>query len=1195
MPADYSNEGESSVPKFGSFKLPPRASDKAESSSDRHRSTRERTREREHRREPESRSSRRRGRDARSTSPRRSHRSHDENYSEHRHSSSRHRRHEQPDSSRQSREQTRRRDYRTSRESYPPSEYSKNRRSASPERSTHKPSALCAPSAYGSGSLDGSTHATTRFELASKESRDGITRPSDPSQGDSSIDDLFVIDLVGDPDIHKYGRKKRWNVPDYSLFGAGYVLGLGKTHRIDRRESRGDYVVLRPTMAADSVFKGPERDALSATRDTRETGNIQRKDRNESLVPSIVETMRDSLFSNQSHQSSQLLNRAQPSHLDATADFVSFDTDDIDPSADTDQSFEYAMDHEAEERVRDAALSRAAEESPDDVSAWLRFIDHQDLLIPGSHDESRNLTRAEQRSLADKKLFIYDKALRKVGKGSQKDRLLLGRLHVGAQIWDRRKVLDQWKTTLRENPEFIGLWVKYLDFFQADSPNFILHQCIAAHMESLRIISSARSRDTRNSLAQVYVFLRLTILYRDAGYNELAVGLWQALFEFSYFKPESVESFDDALGLFHAFWESETTRIGEIGAKGWECSANSDVGPVSIEYSSHINDSSLLESWIEAERERMDKLQMPSRSLDGTTPPFDDPYTIVLYSDLREVLRLFEDCELDSLVDAFLCFCQLPISTSSSNIQTARLWSGDSFVRNELVENPHLNLESWMSPHLDTLQAGEAQKPTPPFMYPLQNFLHTTDTLFANPELWFFSFQSKRDHFSQREWFQRTLQLLISRHSSNAELTEYCLALEFMYAPKSAKKFAKTALKERPTSLRLWNALAMMEIRSNSREKAIAIWTNALSNSFSWPSDEALERSLIWQSWAWQYVEQGEKTAASYILHNVGNEKIDLSGIPPQGNVHSSFSATATLRTQKLLRELQGQALASKNSQAYVAYTDCLGLVHYLTGWPFKSAIDVYNEAVSQVEKLPSEFQDLKTFTTELLHQARARLVWDRIKNGSKIDSEKPTEYRELFEESIALFRHNTMFSTICMWNETRVLRINRLRVDKLLQQNSEQQYKLTDVLSLNEPISNTLLPIWLEISSEGGEPWRVRSLFETALAGVYSRARANLTIWKLYMIYELHHVKDMPAAKTVFQRAIQACPWSKELIMFGFEKLRGQSGLSVDELRQLLLVLGDRQLRLRLDIRNDAIRQAADEAQAQADQQMNDAPSVDV
>ncbi|KAJ5733577.1 hypothetical protein N7493_002363 [Penicillium malachiteum] len=1124
MHADFSNKVESSVPKFGSFKLPPGASDKAEPSSDRHRSTRERTRE----------------------------------------------------------QATTKNILNIDTPAHVIVATSNLNVVDSREKQ---------PGVASIVHLGSDIHRSNTQKLGEASLPNGLH--INPAHCVHPVDDLFVIDLVGDPDIHKYGRKKRWNVPDYSLFGAGYVLGLGKTHRIDRHESRGDYVVLRPTMAADSVFKGPERDALSATRDTREIGKTQRKDRNESLVPSIMETMRDSLFSNQIHQSSQLLNRAQPSHLDATADFVSFDADDIDPSADTDQSLTSAIDHEAEERVRDAALSKASEENPDDVSAWLRFIDHQDVLIPGSHDESRNLTRAEQHSLADKKLFIYEKALRKVGQSVQKDRLLLGRLQVGAQIWDRRKVLDQWKATLRENPEFIGLWVKYLDFFQADSPNFILHQCIAAHMESLRIISSARSRDTGNSLAQVYVFLRLTILYRDAGYNELAVGLWQALFEFSYFKPESVKNVDDALSSFNDFWESETTRIGEIGAKGWESGTNSDVDPVSIEYSSHINDSSLLESWVEAERERMDKLKMPSRSLDGTTPPFDDPYNIVLFSDLRGVLRLFEDCKLDSLIEAFLCFCQLPILTSSSNIQTARLWSGDSFVRNELVEDPHLTLNSWMSPHLDTLQAEEAPKPRLPFMYPLQNFLHTTDTLFANPELWFFSFQSKRDHFSQREWVQRTLQLLISRHSSNAELTEYCLALEFLYAPKSAKKFAKTALKERPTSLRLWNALAMMEIRSNSRDKALAIWSNALSNSFSWSSEEALERSLIWQSWAWQYVEQGEKSAASYILHSVGNEKIDLPGIPQQGEMHSSLSATATLRTQKLLRELQGQALASKNGQAYVAYTDCLGLVYYLTYWPFKSTIDVYADAVSQVEQLPSDLEGLKAFTTELLHQARARLVWDRIKNGPKIDSEKPTEYRELLEESIALFRHNTIFSTICMWNESRVLRIDRLRVDKLLQQDSEQQHKLTDVLSLNEPISNTLLPIWLEMSSGGGESWRVRSLFETALAGVYSRARANLTIWKLYMIYELDHVKDMSAAKTVFQRAIQACPWSKELIMFGFEKLRGSSGLSVDELRQLLLVLGDRQLRLRLDIRNEVIRQAADEAQA--DQEMTDIPSADV
>ncbi|KAJ5998384.1 hypothetical protein N7451_006194 [Penicillium sp. IBT 35674x] len=1019
----------------------------------------------------------------------------------------------------------------------------------------------------------------------------------------------FFLDSKGDRDILTYGTENRWSVPRYRRIGGGFVLGFDRTHRIDRDQSNGNQIVLRPCAFADSSTRDGENHLSSKPRRLPLPEYHIRGSAASALEVDDDFVLIDGGDWGKLHPCPVDNTDARKGLPNFTCMLIANST--IDPS-EIEKATE-KFDLNAERKTRNAVLWKTVEDNPHDVSAWLKFIDHQDVLIFGSRDDSYCLTHDERTSLADLKLSLYEKALKKATGSPHRDRLLLGRLQAGAQLWDSEKLLAQWKKTLIENSEFISLWVKFLDFCQTDSPDFTFGKCLATHEEYLRHVSSLIPLRPNMVQVLVYIFLRLTLLFREAGYSEIAIGLWQAVLEFCCFKPESLGDTDETLFLFREFWDSEAPRIGEDGAKGWSNNTNSDPDPITIHYSSNFSLASNVASWAEAERERITESQLPWRSLDGSIPDVDDPYKVTLFCDVDQIIRLFRNlAQSDELIDAFLYFSQLPHLTFPSNIQTTRVWGWDNLLRNEFVADHRLGLSSWIPIHDE-----ESETSAKPFLFPLQNFLHTTSTLFASPDQWFYSFQwwvksrSVQPPLKSHDWTLRVLRALVDRYPDDEELAEYSLALEFASDPVMGRKIAKKTVKKRPSSLRLWNAFALMESKSEDyegRNKANGVWATALSMSVTFTdTEQKIDRGILWQSWIWQFMERGEKAQALYILHNIAEEKVDPEQIP-KGETQLLFQPTTTIKVQQYLRACQEQALAARRAQAYVAYTDCLGLIYYLSKWPLMSALDTYGKAVLRLKELFSDQEAFKEFTAELLHQARARVLYDSL--CQKGQEHSPLEIHELFRDSTALFPHNTIFQSMGMWNEFKITSLDRLRDPlKFAKEAMDSQYHLDQASSpvippQLVPISSYLLPIWIQLSSPrsttGPASWIVRPAFEKALSEVLNpaefrsggavvrsrfgveSARSNLTIWKLYMLYERYHVKDLEAAKAVFFRAIRACPWSKELIMFAFEHLRDGmpvspedipskgAGLKEEELRRLVLVLGERQLRLHLPIKLD-------------------------
>jgi hypothetical protein len=273
---------------------------------------------------------------------------------------------------------------------------------------------------------------------------------------------------------------------------------------------------------------------------------------------------------------------------------------------------------------------------------------------------------------------------------------------------------------------------------------------------------------------------------------------------------------------------------------------------------------------------------------------------------------------------------------------------------------------------------------------------------------------------------------------------------------------------------------------------------------------------------------------------------------------------------------MQEHSLAIRKVTAYVSWTECLALLHYLThSLDLAAAIDIIgaaSERLSSSTQIPTEH---KSYTIELLHQHRCRLLYQHVQT---INAHKPSYIRSLLQESITLFPHNTMFLSLFAWNETR-FRIDD-RVRDVMRDVMRPESSLTGSMG-SVPVTSHLFAISHEAHRpvySGSTQHSVRAAFERALSDEdpNNGSRSSLSLWKLYITFELFATNNVARAKDLFFRAMRTCPWSKDVLLIPFQQasLR-EEGFDFWELRKIYNVLIDKELRVHVDIDEDIFDKA--------------------
>lgn len=292
-------------------------------------------------------------------------------------------------------------------------------------------------------------------------------------------------------------------------------------------------------------------------------------------------------------------------------------------------------------------------------------------------------------------------------------------------------------------------------------------QCKQEYLKLLKMLkheheaSREPGQPTKLEAHQTYVFLRLTVFLKQAGYHELSLALWQSVLDLVITVYEDSAS-DRRLSTFEEYWDSECYRLGEKpqASQIWFHSGNREQPePVSYQTQTVSPGRDIFAKFAKAEMAAESALYLPGRTIDDAGE--DDPFHVILYSDLEPILStLLLGHTNKHLIHAFLCYAGLLPPLHEKKVKLySEFWS-DPFLRT-------YGVDLWQT-------STESTDSTFPLVWTSQRT--TTDLLFRGV--------SSRNPALSTEWLQ-TVQTIVhdtveSEHNW-PELAEYVVALSLKY------------------------------------------------------------------------------------------------------------------------------------------------------------------------------------------------------------------------------------------------------------------------------------------------------------------------------------------------------------------------------------------------------------------------------
>ncbi|KAI9887516.1 MAG: Protein nrde2 [Watsoniomyces obsoletus] len=936
----------------------------------------------------------------------------------------------------------------------------------------------------------------------------------------TEIQDDFQVDKQGDVHNLVYGTIHRYSIPRYHRTGAGTILGLPSRFRAERNPTE-DGIVIADRRLGDRK----KREKYSFARNERKPlrklrvppGPMQsRQDLGSDFIP-IKDKIRlderqggDSKHAGNGDETLAVIDHDGDQHyrsIEGKAKRKSSEVQSDEESISELSASDYeAVDYDSLtflSRAKHAELSERVDKNPGSALAWLELIKHQDAALSLKRGTSiRRTTEAERRSTAEIKISMYEKALGRVAKADQQyEQLLLGMLDTGSTLWESKTLNTKWRTTLREHPKSVELWSKYLDYQQTAFRNFTYEGVRNVYIDCTLLLKDSICNSNLSSPAMldlefnlIYVILRATLIMREAGYAENALAVWEAMLELNFFAPTGTSSKqkernEDLLASFEEFWDSEAPRIGEDGATGWKAFVQegaSDAPTELVGQQAPVQraEANNFSSWATSEVQHSRRSRQPARTIDDI--PDDDPYRVVLFSDIKEFLTTFSESQSQLyLVSAFLAFCQLPPLPIIDLERRVSNWWTDAFIRTEVLSHddsiwPNILGKSHRTdgsdPHsMAAVEEAVHNDRTSPFGLPFKSFPVSTDTLLAERGKWATCIEPNNEVYASGEgpvpldWLRRALRSLITVGIEGEALAEVYLAFEWSNHSESIRKIAKSLLKEYPASLRLYNAYAMIECRLGNIEKAETVFSTALKMSTSLGEDDQ-DDTLLWKSWVWEVLPQDPQRAMQILLSIP-----DVGTVPQTGATGLDISTVQLiplLKARKFLEEALESAISTLRSSRILHLTDLLSLLIYLyENRSIEDALQVYRKTLDALQT--RNMRPRYTTLSELLHQSKARLLYYHASTSSIF---RPSLLREELSQSIKIFSQNTIFLSLYRWNEA------RFRIDDRVRS------ILSDFVldGPNETVIGWIFAIWHEGNAPIGTGHNVnsiRALFEKAVA----------------------------------------------------------------------------------------------------------------
>ncbi|KAF1375128.1 hypothetical protein PFLUV_G00236260 [Perca fluviatilis] len=350
---------------------------------------------------------------------------------------------------------------------------------------------------------------------------------------------------------------------------------------------------------------------------------------------------------------------------------------------------------------RTEEFNRRLREQPEDTQLWIKFIRYQDELsatVFGGEEEqqqqgsdSAERRKSSYRAVLEKKLSIAERA---VATNHSCIALQLERLRICQELWEPSLLAKEWKKLVFLHPNSAPLWKEYLLFTQSYFSNFTVSKVNSAYGKCLSTLSAVRDGSMVSHPAlpgleedMLDIFTQQCHFLRQCGHSEKAISLFQAMIDFTFYKPDSVRelSTKQQVEFFEPFWDSGEERVGELGARGWKAwmlqqerggwlQPSAEEEEEEEEDEEEVKDRSqprwTVWSDVEQSREAAHWLPWrPDKAKGQSEEDCEDPDRQVLFDDIGPSLIHLSSPELQlSLLLRFLAFLGLPVDSVLSAV-----------------------------------------------------------------------------------------------------------------------------------------------------------------------------------------------------------------------------------------------------------------------------------------------------------------------------------------------------------------------------------------------------------------------------------------------------------------------------------------------------------------------------------------------
>uniref|UniRef100_A0A8C4I9H5 NRDE-2, necessary for RNA interference, domain containing n=1 Tax=Dicentrarchus labrax TaxID=13489 RepID=A0A8C4I9H5_DICLA len=818
---------------------------------------------------------------------------------------------------------------------------------------------------------------------------------------------------------------------------------------------------------------------------------------------------------------------------------------------------------------RTEEFNRRLREQPSDTQLWIKFIRYQDELsatVFGGEEEQQGSDSAERhksshRAVLEKKLSITERA---VATNPSCIALQRERLRICQELWEPSLLAKEWKKLVFLHPNSAPLWREYLLFTQSYFSNFTVSKVNSAYGKCLSTLSAVRDGSMVSHPAlpgieedMLDIFTQQCHFLRQSGHSEKAISLFQAMIDFTFYKPDSVRqlSTKQQAEFFEPFWDSGEARVGELGARGWKAwmlqqERGGWLQPSPEEEEEEEEDEEEVKDrsqprwtvWLNVEPSREATHWLPWRpdkAKGQSEEDCEDPDRQVLFDDIGPSLICLSSPELQlRLLLHFLSFLGLPVDPVLS-----------LFVRNE----PRRPLTSHDLPdpgvnsvgHMTTLQGTRKWvglgKQGEMFVTNVFNMVQPVLPAHHRAAL-------------SLSWMQyEKLKVLRCLRGSNKK--------RLRSQGKSSKRVAKQLLKEpdNRSSLVLWREYAHLEWMLGNLDEARKVFSTAtaMGGTKGPRSPHLCELCLLW---AQLEVEDGEIVRGGGLTDVTMSPSVSVLTRLAEGTSSSSqpLSPVSILKARRLYE----QALMASSPNSCVFHPSrrlrglvgCYALFQYLT-MGIEAANSVYSQARERIEELlASECEALALQQVVLLRYHNSISVFPLATLRQTLTSALSTWPSSAPLWSIYVQVENRYHSA----GRARrffhsVTRDNSSVVPRLFAIVAEQQRKQLVDAAQRSCCHDAALPIL----PENGLSNRIRRLFESTIATEMGSHCPLL--WRMYMHFLVSEGK-VDKATGIFYKALQNIPWAKGLYMDGVQ-------LFPEHLQEFVDLMTEKELRVRLPL----------------------------